>query len=618
MADWWADAPIVQGSASAPNWWDAAPIVAKPKEDRSVAKDIAYQVPQGIYQGAENLYNLPNNLANWVAKKAGYEPPITPVHLAEDFNAAHGIGEPTTTAGRYAHAVGGQLGASAIPVAGTIAKGAAAVPAITNALSSSVGAGTAGEAAKDAGLSPGWQLVASLLGGAVTPNAVNSLTAKGPPDPRMVEKTLAAQDATAEGITVPRAAVGGSVEKPVAGRLASLPIVGAPINNAARTALDQTKTRLDDIASQYGAGNRASAGEELRDSIADYIAKGSKAPVQRLYDSVDNLTNNSVATPATELQAMVTKLRSAPSEAEKAVNETAIKTIEDDLSKGALTYPEIKSLRTVIGTQLNNKLSPEAATAQPAYKALYGAATKDLQSSIQNAGGQPALDAWQRANRVNQVVSDRRAQLGKIIGVKGDAGDEQVYERMLAMAGDTGQTANISRLLQARKSVSPDTWDNFSSAFIQRMGVNPKTQEFSPDRFLTAYGKLSPEGKQLLFNSTGKGNLATSMDRLQNVMRQFSELYQMGNPSGTGGTTFIAGLLGGGSAAGILGIPATAAGAGGMWLGSKWFAAPANVDKMTRTLQARMAYQRNPNPTTEQRLAQATAALSDSLADQNK
>ena len=79
------------------------------------------------------------------------------------------------------------------------------------------------------------QAVAALAGGAITPNAVNSLTAKGPPDPRLVEKTLAAQAAQDENIAIPRSAVAGSMVKKTAGATADMPIVGAPLKNSAST-----------------------------------------------------------------------------------------------------------------------------------------------------------------------------------------------------------------------------------------------------------------------------------------------------------------------------------------------------------------------------------------------
>jgi hypothetical protein len=150
------------------------------------------------------------------------------------------------------------------------------------------------------------------------------------------------------------------------------------------------------------------------------------------------------------------------------------------------------------------------------------------------------------------------------------------------------------------------------------MGIDPKTDNFSPDRFLTAYGNLSDEGRALLFNSTGKPELARSLDNLQRVSKQFSEFYKMGNPSGTGGATFVSSLFGAGSLGGLLNPliwAGTGTSLGSMWGTAKYFASPANVDRMTSTLQARLAYQRNPNPTTQERFNQAAASLSRSLQD---
>ena len=308
----------------------------------------------------------------------------------------------------------------------------------------------------------------------------------------------------------------------------------------------------------------------------------------------------------------------AQTAAQRATNETALKPIMDDLTNPqGLTYSGIKELRTKVGSMIDDALLPEAGTTKPVLKQIYGALTNDLKSAVQNAGQPGALDAFNKANAMNQIASERREMLAKIVGKSGGNAGENVFETMAQMAQDKGKSANIEALTRARRSVDPDTWNDFTGAFVRRMGVNPQTGDFSPDRFLTTYGKLSPEGKQVLFNSTNRADLSQSLDRLADVSKQFSELYRMGNPSGTGGTNVVAGLLGLG-AGGVLGIPTAAAGALGSYGLAKAFASPANVDRMTQTLQARLAYQGNPNPATKARYFNAAAALSAELQDQSQ
>ena len=616
MADEWDQFPNYQAPSKDP--WDEFPDYnPAPKaataptapEERSSAKDVVYQIPQGIYQGAENLYNLPNDLVNWGAKQLGYEPPITPVHLAEDYIAKHGIGDPTTAAGRYARAVSEQLGANALPAAGSIARGAEAVAPL---LSSSIGAGVAGQTAQELDLSPGAQLAATLAGG-LAPGAFKRF-----PDPRIRSKTEAAQAAQEEGISVPKAAVASSLVKPLAGRVASLPIVGEPLQNAARTSLDEMGNRVQQIADEYGAGNRATAGENLRDNINDFIGGKSRRIMDMFYRNVDSKVDDTIVNPITNAQALASELLNNQSATVRKVNEAALAPIMDDLKGPGLTYSGIKQMRTTVGSMLNDNLLPQAGTTKPVLKAIYGALTDDLKAAVSNSGGPDALSAFETANTINEMVAKHRESLQRIVGKAGQNPGENVFETMVQMAQDKGKSANISRLELARSAVDSDTWEDFASAFVRRMGLNPNTEEFSPDRFLTAYGKLSPKGKQLLFASAtpGKEGLAESLDRLAAINRQFSEFYKMGNPSGTAGANFAASLFGAGSIGGFLNplVWATTFGsAAGMRAFSWYFARPANVDKMTRTLAARLAYAKNPSPTTEQRLTIATAALANSL-----
>jgi hypothetical protein len=170
------------------------------------------------------------------------------------------------------------------------------------------------------------------------------------------------------------------------------------------------------------------------------------------------------------------------------------------------------------------------------------------------------------------LISERREALAKIVGTKGDAPAETVFEKLYRMATEKGG-GNIERLAQARKAIGGSEWDEFASGIISRMGRDA-AGEFSPDRFRTAYGNLSDSGKAILFRSTGKGDVAGHLDDIATISQRFKELNKYSNPSGTArGGSFVAGLGGlwldplttlstvatGRIAAQILARPATAA-----------------------------------------------------------
>ena len=57
--------------------------------------------------------------------------------------------------------------------------------------------------------------------------------------------------------------------------------------------------------------------------------------------------------------------------------------------------------------------------------------------------------------------------------------------------------------------------------------------DFSPDRWLNAWGKLSPNGKNALFGDAGGNPLRKALDDVARVAQQFRDLRQYQNTSGT-------------------------------------------------------------------------------------
>ena len=165
-------------------------------------------------------------------------------------------------------------------------------------------------------------------------------------------------------------------------------------------------------------------------------------------------------------------------------------------------------------------------------KYLYGALTKDLRSSVTNAGGPQALSAFDKANRIFENISTVRQDMSKVLGVKGDAAPEAVFSRLMAMAGSKS-TANIDRLVQARKVMGAEAWNEVASGMVSKLGRDP-TGDFSIQRFLTGYGNLSPTGRKTLFQSTGRDDLGRALEDIYFVSKSVEDkLKQFSNPSGT-------------------------------------------------------------------------------------
>lgn len=167
-------------SASAP--WTPRP---------SIGHELAVQPVEGLYETAENIYNLPNYAVNWAARHLGYEEPIKPFKpLTTHFSTGE---QPTTEAGRYARAIGQQVGAAAIPYAGMVARGmaptttalgrAVSLPATGEVaaqnLASAAGAGVAGQTVEEnkqalGQYAPYAKAAAEVAGGFAGPTVYNA------------------------------------------------------------------------------------------------------------------------------------------------------------------------------------------------------------------------------------------------------------------------------------------------------------------------------------------------------------------------------------------------------------------------------------------------------------
>lgn len=386
------------------------------------------------------------------------------------------------------------------------------------------------------------------------------------------------QAAERQGISVPVAIASDS---PTVQRLGqgvrNVPMAGERIVQAAARTGDETTAALDNLAAGMGTGDVATAGQAASTSIRNWITGDSKKAVTAAYDAVDSMINPNVTTPLTSTQSKIADIM-ARRAAERVEGQGQAVSFVLNAAQDAqgLTYEGIKGLRTRVGEMLDNPSMLPAGTSQAELKLIYGALSDDLGRAVENSGGAPARMAWEKANRFNQMVSQRREELAKIVGTDADAAAEKVFSRLQAMAS-TSSSANIQMLAKARNAIGSD-WNEVGSAVVANLGRDA-TGVWTPDRFVSGWGKLSDAGKSVLFDKTTRAaldDIATISERMQQVGRRF------GNPSGTaqnagliamGGTAAaematyglpvktISALVGANVASRILAAPATASSA---------------------------------------------------------
>lgn len=351
-----------------------------------------------------------------------------------------------------------------------------------------------------------------------------------PTPPQLGEGQQAALAAQRLGVDLPRAAASDRVAVQQMGKaLTNVPIGGTPLRKAAENAIQQLDDAAMRVQQGFGAGDVAKAGSLARQGVQDYSANTLDDLVGKKYDVVDDLVDAGVTVPLTKTKALASQVLKDRHGAALPAEGPAIGIVKEAIARPeGLNYYGIKRLRTDVGAMMKDpRLAPQG-TSNDELKALYGSLSEDLKSAAKVAGGDKGLAAFEEANTFAAKTIAEQKVLDKIIGPQSDEG---LFSSIQAMAGSNSR-ANVQSLMRVRKAVSPETWNEISSAVISKMGRRPDG-EFSPQLFLTSYGKLSDHGKTLLFKGGGKKELASSLDDIATVATRFKQLNQFANPSGT-------------------------------------------------------------------------------------
>lgn len=443
--------------------------------------------------------------------------------------------------------------------------------------------------------SAGRLLGTGLASGAPTSRATSlAAPVAAAPELRPGQQVVAAANRLSESgapVQVPRAVASDSMSIQQAGAATSnVPFAGTPLVKAAERTIKQLGEKSDEVSQGFGSGKSvAEAGDTARTAVKDWITGESAANASKLYDRVDGLVDPSVKTPLLNTRDTIADIAAKRSAAGLSSGKATDSVLEAVQRNEGLTYDGVKTLRTSIGEDMSRGILPEGVSAGE-LKSIYGALTKDLEASVQAAGGEKASAALSRANNYYRLISERRESLAKIVGSDGNAPAEAVLSRIESMAGSTSR-ADISKLAQARKAVGSGDWNELASTIVSRLGRDVEGQ-FSPQRFVTAYGKLSDAGKSVLFRSGGKGELANHLDDIAKVSSRFKELQKFANPSGTARAGF-GGLIGAGAFAEPVTTLTTVLGGRAVAMA---LAKPASAASIAKWSRANEAIVRSPSP----------------------
>lgn len=335
-------------------------------------------------------------------------------------------------------------------------------------------------------------------------------------------------------VDLPEMIVGSKADQSLAAGMKGMPHVGTPIERANEKFLGQMGEAKQAVVSQLGepVGAEAVGGAVKQDAL-DWIRKNSRDYLNEKYEQVYSTLDQEVTRPLSATATIATRLAKEMDQSTGTAAAPAMSMVKAALEReGGLNAKGLAQLRSEIGAKIDAaKVVPDAGEA--AYKRLYPALTEDLRATIKQAGGDQALRAWDVANREAKIVAGKRKRLAQVIGSSEDKlSDEAVFKKVQSIA--TEGTSNLKNLRQIREVVGEKNWLNVGAEIVNRMGVEPKAKLLSPDRFLTAYGKMSVGGKNLVF-----GEARPHLDDIAALLNKYGEFSSGFNRSNTGKVNFI-------------------------------------------------------------------------------
>lgn len=430
--------------------------------------------------------------------------------------------------------VGNIAGGAALPVgaANTLAQGAKIGAGLGAAYGFNTGSGMADRV--DQAISGG--VVGGALGGAL--GGAAQVLGRSAPKAGNVTAEETAAAANRLGVDVPRfVATDSMATQRAAQGLRNIPFAGDPIVSSAQRLSDDLGQAADNIVTGMGSGDRVLAGQTAGTGIRDWITGRSRDAVKKAYDAVDDAVDATVTGDLGSTRNVIADILAKRQNAQITGDSKAVNLVVDAVQSRGLNYQGIKDLRSSIGEMQSGGILPEGMSGSE-LKRIYGALTDDMRDIVKAGGSERGVQLWERANRFNAQIARRREELAKIIGKDASAAPEQVFDRIFSMASDKGG-GNINRLIQARKAIGDDDWREVGSAVIARMGRDG-SDNFSPNRFVTAWGKMSDGGKAALFPDKAHRR---ALDDLFTVSTKAGPAQSMfANPSGTAQNIGFAGL----------------------------------------------------------------------------
>lgn len=317
------------------------------------------------------------------------------------------------------------------------------------------------------------------------------------------------------------------VTQAVSAGLSNAPITKSIMTSGVEKGIGELGERLAGAATRPGL-TMEEAGKTAKQAIADWVDVDSRANVNKLYTKVSALVDPTITTPMSNTLTAVSKIGKERLAAKLGDSEAVKLVMDAATDPQGLTYAGAQRLKREIGSKMKGFMT-ESSLNEEELKQLYSGLRADVREAAKNAGGAKGQAAFDRANSYAQNVINRRKELAKIIGKKADASDTDVYKRIAQIAEEA--KGNTDLLKKARKAMSPSEWEDVTSGVIHQLGGG-ESGAFSPDKFVTAYGKMTAPGKDAMFGPAGNP-LRTALDDIDTVAQRYKEVGKTRNFSNT-------------------------------------------------------------------------------------
>lgn len=333
------------------------------------------------------------------------------------------------------------------------------------------------------------------------------------------------------GVNIPYyAATEAKAPKAIASAVSAVPFAGSKISKSAEEAIQGIGSAAGQLHEEMGGADVISAGQAAKSQLHHLITEKTPEKLDLMYRDLGSRIDPNVRTPLNQTSMLFNELQERRLASDLSpVSPSMAMVRKAALNPDGLSYEGIRYLRSQVGKKLSKAgIMPNLDKEE--LKRIYGALSDDLRTAVVRGGDKEVLKDFENVNREARISKIENWELSKVIGKEGQNTPQQVMGHIESMI-KSGTKGNLDRLRLLRSKFSPGDWNYVVSGMVQRLGRD-NYGNFSPDRFLTSYGKMLPEARDSLFGPPSS-SVRKSLDDMVTVSQKFSELQKYANVSKT-------------------------------------------------------------------------------------